>query len=111
ASPELGDQIVDDRRGSARMLDENRGVDAGGSGKIVVQVAVAQVTEDDIAHARKGGVERLLRPREECRNARDRHADVMLDIGALAFLRVWNMLAQRPQSCRLRFRAGDDGVK
>ena len=76
-----------------------------------MQIAVAQMPEDDIAHAREAP--RRAPPCARARNCgivRHRHADVVLDVRTLALLRLGNVLAQRPQRRGLRLRLRDARV-
>jgi hypothetical protein len=67
-----------------------------------VQVAVAEVPEGHHADAGHQPGEQGVGFGDEAGERRDRHRDVVLDVGALVGLRFGDQLAQGPQSARLR---------
>src|SRR5207237_2016493 len=84
------DEIVDDSVGARRVAEESGCGRSGGRRQIVVQVAVAQVPEHDVAHARQSGVELELRVGEKRRNPRHGQAEIVVDVWSLETLRFWN---------------------
>ncbi len=67
--------------------------------EVEMQVAVAEVAEHARTDARHGALEGREYARHECRDARDRHRDVVLQTHATALLGRRDVLAQPPQLC------------
>ena len=76
-----------------------------------MEVAVAQVSEDDQARTGKGGGQRRVAFGQEFGNGGDRQRNVVLDVGAFATLRFADVLAQRPQPAGLLAGLCDDRVQ
>ena len=89
---------------------EVRVVRAVGLQHVDVQVAVADVAEPHHFELRVGRVQQLARAREETRQRRDAHRDVVL-VGPVARQRLGDALAQPPQLRRLRFAGGLHAVQ
>src|SRR5207302_2704086 len=83
-----------DRR---RILDKNIGGDSFGSGHVVVDVSVSDVSESHHAHARMGAREFLVSRRNEIGDARDRNRYVVFYIRPFLSLRFGDKFAQLPE--------------
>lgn len=83
---------------------------AGGA-DVEVQIAVAVVSEDRGLHAGKGRPQGVARFPDEAGEARARHADVVLDVAALALDGGGNGLAAAPERFAVRFASADGAVE
>ncbi len=105
------DDVVDAGVGGVLVArEEVGGLVAFGRLQVVVQVAVAQVPEGDVARAGHDGLERGVGGGDEVGQRRQRHRDVVLDVEAFDALRERDRLAQLPQRARLQLVARDGDV-
>ena len=86
------------------MAQEDRAIHAGRLTDIVVDIAVAEMTERHGPRSGDDQLHELIGARDKLRHARDRHGDVVLDAAALLLLHLAHQLAQAPQLLRLRQR-------
>ena len=89
------------------MAQEDRAIHAGRLADIVVDVAVAEMTERHGPRSGNHQLHELIGARDKLRHARDRHGDVVLDAAAFLLLHLAHQLAQAPQLLRLRQRRRD----
>ncbi|MNV69894.1 hypothetical protein D3C71_1628260 [compost metagenome] len=83
---------------------------AGRVGHVVMQVAIAQVAEDDVAHARKARLQQGIGLVHEAGDGRNGNGHVVLDRLAQLGFGQRNAFAQMPQRLALRHIGGNGGV-
>src|SRR5262249_21008484 len=107
---EAAGEVVDDVVELGPALEELGRIGAGRLAQVVMDVAVADVTEGEGTYAGQLGGDGGGRAGDEVGDATDRHRDIVLDAAALIFLAFDHGLADAPELARLRRAGGNDAV-
>src|SRR5258706_9907607 len=108
---EASHTVVHDTVDRRRIPDKSIRGNPLGSGYVVVDVSVAEVSERHHAHARISARQLRVGLRNEIGNARDGNRHVVLDVLALVRLRLGDKFTQLPESSGLCFTLRDRRVE